>query len=741
MTALDGGTTRSDSEVGIAELLHLLGRVPGEFTAICTQGSDGLFDARVVPTDFAASHVDSLLGRDTMDIWYSVNPTAGQGSSRRKGRAEDVTRLAGLWADLDVKEGFCASIDVAELIIEKLSVVLGTRPTVLVASGHGLQPIWIFERCDDLTLNTEAKRAAATDLLDQWGALVHLTAAECGAKVDPVFNLDRILRVPGTVNNKAEPVPTRGVRDAGEFLPLDWVRGVLNEYDLAPRGHNRDREMPVDENIVYNELGPEAQARVDGWIREALRGIGAELDDLAGWEPGRRDEDGRGWERRCSDAAYRLGALFRSGWNALTEDAALRVFLDHAPTDGQWTELNLHNKWASQRDRAPAVAFPAVLMVDRLKNAVAVQQGPADRRMVLGSPDDEAFERRVEAELLTLRARNEARRRFDAESAVTDTDFDGEYLSGGQLDDLPVPEPLIEGVLVRHAYGITRGRDATFKSFIVLDWALSMAAGVPWQGRVTERVKVLYIAGEGAYGLASRKRVWEESHSQGVDPSWFVVRKSPVNLYRGGPDLDHLLGYIEENKFGFVVLDTLRKMSGGADGNGSDMGVVVDNIDRIRRATDRGSVHVVAHTGKVDGDVRGFSGIEDDADLVWSVKRKAGSTRVSLTCAKMKDGPDGQTIDLRLRELNGSLVVEHADVATQELATEAESRTPIERIMHAMHEKFADTGASTKDLMRSTGLPQSTTYRVRKELLRNGRLREKAGQLVLGPAEVSGGPS
>ncbi|MFC9788893.1 AAA family ATPase [Rhodococcus sp. NPDC127528] len=360
---------------------------------------------------------------------------------------------------------------------------------------------------------------------------------------------------------------------------------------------------------------------------------------------------------------------------------------------------------------------------------------PSSSRTAAGSGTGVSdFEQRVEHELMMLRAREEARRRFHADVAPANADYDDEYLSGDQLDELPEPEPLIEGVLVRHAYGIIRGRDATFKSFIVLDWALSMAAGVPWQGRATERVKVLYIAGEGAYGLAARKRAWEEAHGLHVDPGWFVVRKSPVNLYRGGPDLDHLLSYIEEHGFGFVVLDTLRKMSGGADGNGSDMGVVVDNIDRIRRATDHGSVQVVAHTGKADEDVRGFSGIEDDADLVWSVKRKAGSTQVSLKCAKMKDGPDGHTIDLRLRELGGSLVIEHDDRAPHKQVSAAAPRTAADRIMHVMREEFAGNGATVQDLMNGTGLSQSTIYRARSTLLANGHLVERAGQLFLGPA-------
>jgi hypothetical protein len=86
--------------------------------------------------------------------------------------------------------------------------------------------------------------------------------------------------------------------------------------------------------------------------------------------------------------------------------------------------------------------------------------------------------------------------------------LDDEFLRADQLDELAAPEPLIDGVLTRHAYGIIRGRDQTFKSFITLDWALCLATGTRWQGRATEHVKVLYVAGEGAHSLGVRKRAW-----------------------------------------------------------------------------------------------------------------------------------------------------------------------------------------------------------------------------------------
>ena len=61
---------------------------------------------------------------------------------------------------------------------------------------------------------------------------------------------------------------------------------------------------------------------------------------------------------------------------------------------------------------------------------------------------------------------------FDPDLEVDN--LDAEFLLGDQLDELPAPESLIDGVLTRHAYGILRGRDASFKSFITLDWALCL---------------------------------------------------------------------------------------------------------------------------------------------------------------------------------------------------------------------------------------------------------------------------
>lgn len=304
--------------------------------------------------------------------------------------------------------------------------------------------------------------------------------------------------------------------------------------------------------------------------------------------------------------------------------------------------------------------------------------------------------------------------------------LDDLYLGPSELENAPAPDPLIEGVLHRNAYAILRGRDASFKSFIALDWALSLATGTDWQGQGTEQARVLYVAGEGVQGLRSRIQAWQKASGVKVTDDWFTVRAGGVNMFRAGADFDHLLSHVDQGRYGLVVLDTLRRMSGGAVENSSDMGVVVDNVSRVRDRTAGGSVLVVAHTGKGDDDTRGFSGIEDDSDIVWAVKRAGKSLKVKLTCTKMKDGPDGHCYPLGMLKQDESLVVGLDDGTVTVNATDQLSGVDA-RIMQAMQTEFLETGATVSTLVSKLSASQNTVYRSRKKLLGMGLLRESGG--------------
>lgn len=296
---------------------------------------------------------------------------------------------------------------------------------------------------------------------------------------------------------------------------------------------------------------------------------------------------------------------------------------------------------------------------------------------------------------------------FEPEDEVT---FDDEYLDRDDLDELGGVEYLVDSTLPANAYGIIRGRDGTGKTFVALDWCLSFATGKPWQGRTTglptdegQRApgRVLYIAGEGAHGISARVHAWEQTWNHGRRVENFLTRKSALNLHQPGEAFTDLLQRIQDQNIDLVVIDTLRRVSGAADGNGSEMGTVVDNIDQIKRATGGGSVLVITHTDKADNDSRGYSGIEDDADFVWHVKRQENAMTVENT--KMKDGPDGTIHHLQARTAHGSLILSAASPG-DELGESSR------KLLDTLRYTFRD-GAYSGQLMEASDLTKPTFYR------------------------------
>lgn len=57
----------------------------------------------------------------------------------------------------------------------------------------------------------------------------------------------------------------------------------------------------------------------------------------------------------------------------------------------------------------------------------------------------------------------------------------------GRAVEPPAPEPLIEGILDAGTVTMLSGPFSTGKSFIALDWALSIASGTDWLGRSSPR--------------------------------------------------------------------------------------------------------------------------------------------------------------------------------------------------------------------------------------------------------------
>jgi hypothetical protein len=145
-----------------------------------------------------------------------------------------ATAIPGLWADLDYADEVHAKSDHLpphEDAVLGLLDSLPHRPTVIVHSGHGLQAWWLFEEV--WGFDDDAERDRAQRLTKGWIRYLGERAAENGWVIDSVFDLARVMRVPGTVNAKGRgEVLARILSDNGpRYNPSDFDEWIADNAD------------------------------------------------------------------------------------------------------------------------------------------------------------------------------------------------------------------------------------------------------------------------------------------------------------------------------------------------------------------------------------------------------------------------------------------------------------------------------------------------------------------------------
>ena len=139
------------------------------------------------------------------DVYTGVGIASKSGNrftSQNKLTEEEVGGLAGMWADIDWEHPVHRKSNLPpslEHILETLEEAL-LEPTLLVNSGHGIQAWWLFKTpwCFQNTEEHELGRRAA----QWWHQHIKELHTNRGWTVDSVFNLDRVMRLPGTWNNR-----------------------------------------------------------------------------------------------------------------------------------------------------------------------------------------------------------------------------------------------------------------------------------------------------------------------------------------------------------------------------------------------------------------------------------------------------------------------------------------------------------------------------------------------------------
>lgn len=296
--------------ISFAELLNVLQIPHEEFISVCHRAVGGRFSAEVVARVEAAEAVVGF-PRDA-DVWFGPNPTYGSGRRRRgRGAERDVTRWSVFNLDLDVKPDGFKNLGQAQAFIDKFSNSIGMRPTAVIYSGNGLQPVWTV---DEEPLDDNQWWARACRASRQIGRLAAQTAYDyCGASLDNVANLDRLVRVPGTTNwkNAESPMPTFAVRDAGQPLSMFAIEDILCDLGVG----DIDSDEPVFDETLSDCGGWDFGDHDCEYV----------VTMVCGWDQD-SDRPQAGRHQWAVNKAVRLAAAHRLG--CLTEDGLLAA-LEH----------------------------------------------------------------------------------------------------------------------------------------------------------------------------------------------------------------------------------------------------------------------------------------------------------------------------------------------------------------------------------------------------------------------------
>ncbi len=223
-------------------------------------------------------------------------------------------------------------------------------------------------------------------------------------------------------------------------------------------------------------------------------------------------------------------------------------------------------------------------------------------------------------------------------------------LSLSELRAIPAAPDLVKGLIPTDANVGLIAPYACFKSFLLLDLGLSVAAGMPWAGKPTYSGPVVYICGEGRSKIARRVDAWGIARRVDVDALPFRIIPNMPRLM-DAREVDELITAIRgEGVPVLIIFDTLaRAMMGGDENSARDTSLFVAAMDKIRAAFGGPAVMYAHHEGWTGGRGRGSSNLPAALDTELRIERQG--ELATLTSSKQKDGDDSIPVVFKARRV------------------------------------------------------------------------------------------
>src|SRR5262249_2806444 len=209
---------------------------PWVLTAIVPDGAITTITART------AAEVDTFVSKHNgkANLYYSVNPT--RTAMSKKAAKTDIAAIEYILSDLDPADGETSEAAKARYLAQ-LDGAFEPKPTAAIDGGNGIQGLWQLQERIALGEPLNGKfsaedQAKSDDVEARAAAAMKRLGAKAGTQ-----NIDRILRLPGTIN-----LPNATKRKKGRVAcqtKLLWFNGASYPLDAFPKeepeGHKADK--------------------------------------------------------------------------------------------------------------------------------------------------------------------------------------------------------------------------------------------------------------------------------------------------------------------------------------------------------------------------------------------------------------------------------------------------------------------------------------------------------------------
>ena len=192
------------------------------------------------------SSINNFLRQFAMEEVYTgvslSDPQKGRFTTRNRIEEAAAGAIAGVWSDIDVFHEVHAKATRLPGTREEAQEVMAQlphEPTIIVDSGHGLQYWWLLTK--PWVFAGEEEWGQARRMVQWWHKLTKDLMETRGWTTDSVYDLSRILRIPGTFNNKVK-------NDRKEVMAIsaDGPRYSIQDF-LGPVPEDFEASAPAPE--------------------------------------------------------------------------------------------------------------------------------------------------------------------------------------------------------------------------------------------------------------------------------------------------------------------------------------------------------------------------------------------------------------------------------------------------------------------------------------------------------------